>query len=111
MVSSGQLSELDIREAALERVSRVFSRPVSSLSMGDTFGEQLDASFVSDFTDNELDSILNDLRDAAGGFLSARLSSGELTIRTVEDYCNFMIVAYRSNPAAVVDVLSIRGRE
>lgn len=94
-----------IHEKALGRIARIFKQPVSSLNLNLQFGEDLKCSFVSDFKDNEFDIINNDIRDVADKVITKELNSGNLTIRSVGDYCKHMEICFEKNPKEVERVL------
>jgi hypothetical protein len=98
-------SQAPIRAKALMRLSRIFHVPVSEAEMGLRFGEDLKATFVSDFRRNELDQINDDIHDVADRTTRKKLARGELTIYTVKDYCDHMIRCCNTNAAEVTGVL------
>jgi len=75
------------------------------ISLDDAFGEDINASFVSDWKQNELDIILEDIRDVADKKVQSDLNSGATVIRTVGDYCELMVRCYRTKPKDVVRLL------
>jgi hypothetical protein len=95
-----------IQEKALRRLSRVFRISVSEEQMSYRFGEDLKATFISDFKRNELDQINDDIHDVADRMTLKKLNRGELTIQTVKDYCEHMIRCGTTNAAEVMNVLN-----
>ena len=97
-----------IRKFALLRIAKIFNVSVDSLRQENKFGEDLKASSSSGlFKKNEYDQIENDIYDVANRQVYKVLSSGNLTIRTVGDYCDHMIRCYETKPADVKHVLEI----
>jgi len=92
---------------SIERLSKIFSVPKEGISLSDKFGVDLKPSFVSDFRDNELDVINNDIHDVADKRSASDLSAGRLVIETVNDYCEFMVRCSRSNAKEVMHLLKI----
>lgn len=97
--------ERNVREQARQRIARLFKAKADSLAMEAVFGEDLKASFVSDFKANEFDLLDNDIKDVADRRLLRDLSSGALVIRTVGDYCDHMVRCYGIKPKDVARVL------
>ena len=95
-----------IEEKALARLSKVFRISVAEEHMNFRFGEELRATFVSDFRRNELDQINDDVHDVADRATRKKLDRGELIIHTVKDYCDYMIRCSANNAAEVISVLS-----
>ena len=104
------MDEEVIRHKALARLSGIFRVPVTELSPGCRFGEDLKASFVSDFRRNELDQVNDDIHDVADRVVTKEFVSGRLTIRTVGDYCDHMIRCYGIKPKDVKRLLGIDQR-
>lgn len=98
--------QASIRAKALMRLSRVFHVPVSEAEMDFRFGEDLKATFASDFKRNELDQINDDIHDVADRATRKKLARGELTIYTVKDYCDHMIRCNNTNASEVANVLN-----
>ena len=96
----------DVRSAAVGRVARVFGRQVADIRTEAVFGDDLKASFRSDFRYNELDHIDFDIRDVAGQEILAEFASGANTITTVDDYCEHMVRCHATNPEDVLRVLA-----
>jgi len=99
-----------IRKSALARLAKIFSIPVESLKKNSKFGEDLEASGVSDFRHNEFDRVDHDIHDVADKNISAELRAGHLVIRTVKDYCDHMVRCYESKPNDVKKILEIVGK-
>jgi len=99
------LSDDELRQAAKERVARLLKVSPDSLSLDAVFGEDIKASFVSDWKLNEFDLLLEDIRDVADRKIQRELNSGATVIRTVGEYCEFMVRCYRTKPKEVVRVL------
>jgi hypothetical protein len=95
-----------IQKKALARLSLVFHISVLEEQMSFRFGEDLKATFISDFKRNELDKITDDIRDVADRATRKKLDRGELTIQTVKDYCDHMIRCSTTNAAEVMNVLN-----
>ena len=100
--------ERKVREQALQRIARLFKTSVDSLATNAVFGEDLKASFVSDFKPNEFDLLDNDIKDVADRKLLKDLSSGALVIRTVDDYCDHMVRCYGIKPREVARILQFK---
>ncbi len=104
-------SDDELRLAAKARIARVFNVSPDALSLDAVFGDDLKASFVSTwkdvltYKDNELDEILYDIRDVANRQTLKKLNNGDLVIRTVGDYCEFMVSGYRTKPKLVIEIL------
>jgi len=104
------MSEIDecVRKFALLRIAKVFNVSVDSLRLENKFGEELKARSSSGiFKKNEYDQIENDIYDVANRQAYKKLSSGNLMIRTVGDYCDYMIRSYEVKPTDVKHVLEI----
>jgi hypothetical protein len=100
-----KIPEVEIAKLATRRIARLFGLDEATISPSAAFGEGLEPSFVSDFKYNEFDQVDFDIRDLADRDLLKMLESGKLTIRTVSDYCQYMITCYRTNPDEVMRVL------
>lgn len=96
-----------IREKALLRLSGIFGIPVTDLSPDRRFGDDLKASFVSDFRRNEFDKVNDDIHDVADREITREMASGRLTIHTVGDYCDHMVRCSKSRLKEVRRVLGI----
>lgn len=97
-----------VREFALQRIASVFNVSVDSLNRDAVFGDDLKAPRSTGlFKRNEYDELEGDVLDACDREKYKAISSGNLTIRTVGDYCNHMIQCYKTNPKAVVQTLKI----
>ncbi|MFA6173060.1 MAG: hypothetical protein WC334_03500 [Kiritimatiellales bacterium] len=102
-----KVSEQVIREHALARIAEIFDIPVTQLRQDTKFGEDLKASFVSDFRFNELDKVYFDIGDVADRQITKELKRGEGTIYTIEDYCNHMVRCYETKPEDVSKILRL----
>jgi hypothetical protein len=98
-------SDEDVRRAAKARVARLFNVDPDTLGLDVVFGEGLEASFVSDWKYNEFDQLLHDVRDVADRQTLKALETGDLVIRTVGAYCEYMVRSYRADPADVTYLL------
>lgn len=98
-------SDEELRRAAKKRVACLFNVSPDSLALDYVFGEELKESFVSEWKLNEFDLLLEDIRDVADRKTRKELNSGATVIRTVGDYCEFMVRCYRTKPEDVVRVL------
>jgi hypothetical protein len=98
-------SDNQIREKAKLRLSQIFRLPLANFSSEVRFGDDLKASFVSDFRRNELDRVNDDIRDVADQSITKELALGKRTIRTVGDYCEYMVLCSKSKPNDVQRVL------
>lgn len=107
MNRKSSMSDADdsVRRAALQRIGQIFGVDAASIDLEFQFGTDLLSSFVSDFKRNEFDQVLDDIHDVADDDLERELSSGELVIRTVDDYCRYMIRCYGVRPSDVKHVL------
>ncbi|WP_338525131.1 hypothetical protein NUH87_05675 [Pseudomonas batumici] len=99
--------EKRIWDAAMRRVAAVFGIALDALRLEQKFGEDLKSSFVSNFKRNEFDLINDDIYDVVDRKVAKDIASGALVIRTVEDYCRYMVRCYETNPKAVRQVLRI----
>lgn len=91
---------------ALQRIAAVFNLPVEQLRPEWIFGTDLKSSFRSDFARNEYDVLGDDVRDVADKATLRLINSGELEVRTVREYCEFMAKMSRDNPREVKFVLT-----
>ena len=98
-------SDDELRRAAKERIARLLKVSSDTLSLDAVFGEDIKASFVSDWKANELDIIYDDICDIADKKVWKELSSGVDAVRTVRDYCELMVRCYHVKPKRVVQVL------
>jgi hypothetical protein len=96
-----------IRKKSIARVAEIFRITPEEVRLGSTFGIDLKASFVSDFKDNELDVIHNDIHDVADKSTLAMLASEHLVVRCVADYCEHMVVCFNLKPKEVAYILSL----
>ncbi len=99
------VTKQEIFDQAKKRIAKIFSIPVESLNLKDRFDGELQASFVSDFKDNEFDKINYDLQDVADKSMRKKLQSGDVVVNTVEDYCEYMCACFEVNPKGVYKVL------
>lgn len=99
--------EKRIWDASMRRVAEVFGVSLGALRPELEFGEDLKSSFVSDFRRNEFDLINDDIHDVADRKVAKDMASGVLVIRTVEDYCRYMIRCYETRQDAVKQVLRL----
>jgi len=60
-----------------------------------------------DFRHNEFDKVDQDIHDVANQTIAAELSKGVVTIRTVEEYCNYMVRCYEAKPDDVKKILRL----
>ena len=100
--------EEKVRYSALLRVAAVFRMQPNALSANTRFGDDLKASFVSDFRANEFEQLDRDIRDVADRGILRELGTGALVIKTVGDYCEHMVRCYRINPNDVSRVLQLK---
>lgn len=98
-------SDDELRQAAKKRVARLLKVSLDDLSLDAVFGEDIKASFVSDFKLNEFDILLEDIHIVADKKTKKELNSGATVIRTVGDYCEHMVRCYHTKPKEVVSVL------
>lgn len=101
------ISDEELRRAAKLRVAQLFNMNPDALRHDFVFGEDLKASYVSDWKANEFDLIYDDICDVSDRNNWKALSSGVLVIRTVGDYCEYMVRCYRIKPKEVIRVLRI----
>jgi len=101
------ISEDLIRERAFARIAEIFNVATPLLRKDAKFGVDLKASFVSDFRHNEFDKVDQDIHDVANQTIAAELSKGVVTIRTVEEYCNYMVRCYEAKPDDVKKILRL----
>jgi hypothetical protein len=100
-------SDEDILNAAKKIVAKTFNVSINTISLDYEFGNELKNSFISDFKWNEYDDILEYIRDAADSCILKELNSGDVVIRTVDDFCKHMIRCYHINKKKVVKILEI----
>lgn len=97
-----------IRKFALFRIAKIFNVAVDSLRLEQKFDEDLRAATTTGlFKRNEYDQLENDIYDVANKSIYKEISSGNLTIQTVADYCDHMVRCYETNPEDVKHVLKI----
>ncbi|WPN60546.1 hypothetical protein [Pseudomonas sp. P9_31] len=104
------MSETDeiIREFALQRIANIFNIPVDSLNKEAVFGNDLKASRPPGlFNPNEYDKAEGDILDVCDRETYKAISSGNLTIRTIGDYCDHMIKCHKKKPKDVIQTLKI----
>ena len=104
-VTTAGFSDEHVRRVAKERVARLFNVSPDALGLDVVFGEGLEASFVSAWKHNEFDQILHDIRDVADRHILKELDAGDLVVRSVGDYCEYMVRCYHTNPKEVISVL------
>lgn len=97
-----------IRKFALQRIANVFNISVDLLNEAAVFGEDLKATRSTGlFRRNEYDAIEGDILDVCDRETYKTISSGNLTIYTIGDYCNHMARCYKHNPKDVIATLKI----
>lgn len=97
---------IDFELLALNRIAAVFNLPIEQLRPEWAFGTDLKSSFRSDFARNEYDVIADDVRDVADRATLRLINSGKLVVRTVRDYCEFMVKMSLANHREVEFVLT-----
>jgi len=102
-----KVPEQIIRERALLRISEIFNIPIQDVRLDSKFGEDLKASFVSDFRYNEFDRVDQDIHDVADRKITKELREGIITIRTVGEYCDYMVRCYETKPEDVNKILRL----
>jgi hypothetical protein len=102
-----RVPEKIIRERAYLRIAEIFNIPVEQLRLDSMFGEYLKPSFVSDFRHNELDRVDQDIHDVADRKIIRELREGVIIIRTVGEYCDFMVRCYETKPEDVNKILRL----
>lgn len=100
-----QIDREDIFTLAKSRVENLFNYEAGVLTGAEVFGQDLVATSRSDFSINEMDKILDDIRDACDKELLKKINTGELIIVTVEDYCNHMCICFEKKPSHVIKIL------
>ncbi|MBI3148537.1 MAG: hypothetical protein HYZ17_08495 [Betaproteobacteria bacterium] len=101
-------SPRQVRDKAIARIARLFQLSAADIRPDMKFGEDLCASFVSDFRHNELDQVLHDIRDVADREICKELDAGAIIILTVGDYCEHMARCYRTKPTDVAVLLGLQ---
>ena len=104
------MSNIDeqIRKFSLLRIAKIFNVSVDSLSQENKFGYDLKASSSPGlFRRNEYEQIENDIYDVANKQVYKEITSGNLTIQTVGEYCDHMVRCYGIKPADVRHVLEM----
>ncbi len=96
-----------IRAKAFARIADIFKIPINILRDDSKFGEDLKASFVSDFRHNEFDIVDQDIHDVADRKIAEELGKGIVIIQTVEEYCDHMVRCYETNPEDVTQILKL----
>jgi len=109
-------TEKQIKDAAMRRIVEIFNISLDTLRPEQRFGEDLKNSAVLYLKlfglklrrDSEFDFLSKDINDVADRKIKKEITSGSLIIRTVEDYCCFMVRCYKTNPKLVKRVLRIK---
>lgn len=96
-----------VRQYALRRLAEVFQVTEESLSGTDRFGEELKAAPPTYFRFNEFDTLDEDIKWVADKRLLREMATGNLVIRTVEDYCDHMVHCSRLNNERVAEILKL----
>ena len=102
-----KVTEQIIREHAFARIAEIFRIPIEQLRHDAVFGEDLKASFRSDFRHNEMDRVYFDIRDVADRKITNEINKGFLVINTVSDYCDHMVRCYETKPEDVSIILKL----
>lgn len=97
--------ESEIWLHSLRRLASIFSLPVEKIQPHWKFGGDLQATFRSDFSRNELDRVNDDIHDAADRATLLLFEQGKLVVSTVDDYCHFMISRSKVDPIGVREIL------
>ena len=113
MTNSGKnFSDEEIRQAAKKHIANIFKINHDDLSYDAVFGKDLKPSFVSDWKDNELDIISDDIHDVADRQIQKEWKAGASIILTVGDFCEHMVRCYhRKYGWSVADILGLHERE
>lgn len=99
--------ELLVRTKAIERLAKVFGVDVSELKAEVDLTTHFTVKPSSFFKRNEFDIISDDINDVANNRMLKKIRKGEVEIRTVGEYVNYMIECYRENPKMVESVLGV----
>ncbi|MCP1456105.1 hypothetical protein [Pseudomonas kilonensis] len=95
-----------IRRLAMQRIASAFRVSVDELTESSVLGRDLNATRAPGFFNpNECDIIEGDILDVCTKEARKAISSGNLTIYTVGDYCNHMIECYKKKPKDVIQTL------
>lgn len=90
----------------MQRIASVFKVSVDELTESSVFGRDLNATHAPGlFNPNEYDIIEGDILDVCSKETHKAISSGNLTIYTVGDYCKHMIECYKGKPKDVIQTL------
>lgn len=92
-----QVGRKDIFTLAKSRVETLFNCRAGCLTGSEVFGQDLVETSRSDFSVNEIDKILDDIRDASDKELLQKINAGKLIIATVDDYCNHMCACFEKS--------------
>ena len=92
---------------AVARLAKIFSVPTDSIDPAWRFGHELNASFVSDFRQNELDCVNDDIWGVADRTVARLLRKQILIIHSVRDYYDLMVARSRKDPKLVLDILGM----
>ena len=100
-------SDKEIFDASVKRIAQIFKIPADSIQLDYEIGEELKASFQSDWAYNEHDKILHDIQDVADRNIMKEIYASNMTIKTVRDYCNHMLRCYQTAPKEVIYTLKL----
>lgn len=101
---SKNLNQFEIEYLAKKRISKIFKINIKNLSPDFIFGQDLTPSFISDWKQNEIDDVIEDINFIVSRSIKIELGK-DFKLNTVEDYCNFMIKSYYKNPKRVLKIL------
>ena len=91
--------------AAKERIAHLFHVNLEAITNDLEIGEGiLSPSYESYWRPNQIDLLDDDIHDVADRETLSKLGES-ITIRTVGDYCDYMVKCYRTNPKKVEDVI------
>jgi len=94
-----------LRNKILSHIASVLKVPSESLNDEMRFGIDIKPSFVSDFKYNELDILIEDMRDACSGKILTEWNRGEINTETVGEYIEHIIRCYNENPKLVTKLI------
>jgi hypothetical protein len=93
---------------SLLRIANIFNISFDSLRRESEFGKDLKVGSSSGLLKrNEYELIEEDIYNVANRLFYKELVAGNLTIRTVGDYCNHMVRCFKVNQENVIYVLEM----
>lgn len=94
-----------LRQNILLYLSKVLNTPVELLKDEMILGVDIKPSFVSDFKYNELDALIEDLRDIGSGAIAKEWKRGDVKIESVGDCVKYISRCYDAKPKLVSNLI------